>query len=148
MFANLLNALLAPAAPRLTDMDARLALAALMVRIARTDNFYAAEEVERIEKVLMQRYALDPFAAADLRRTAEALETAAPDTIRFTRALKDAVPLPDRAGLMQALWSVAVADGSRDADEDQMLRLIANLLGLSDVDSGLARQRAVADMAR
>lgn len=148
MFANLLNALLAPSAPRLTDMDARLALAALMVRIARTDNFYAAEEVERIERVLMQRYAIDPFAAADLRHKAEELETAAPDTIRFTRALKDAVPLEDRAGLLQSLWSVALSDGSRDADEDQMLRLIANLLGLTDVDSGLARQRAATDIGR
>jgi len=148
MFANLLNALLSPAAPRLTDMDARLALAALMVRIARTDHFYAAEEVERIERVLVQRYGLDPFAAADLRRAAEDLETAAPDTIRFTRALKDAMPLVDRAGLLQSLWSVALSDGSRDSDEDQMLRLIANLLGLSDVESGLARQRAAADRAR
>ena len=148
MFATLLNALLAPAAPRLTEMDARLALAALMVRIARTDHFYAAEEVERIERVLMQRYALDPFAAADLRRAAEELETAAPDTIRFTRALKDAVPLVERAGLMQALWSVALSDGARDADEDQMLRLIANLLGLTDVESGLARQRASAELAQ
>lgn len=148
MFANLLNALFAPSTPRLTDMDARIALAALMVRIARTDHFYAAEEVERIERVLMQRYGLDPFAAADLRRAAEELETTAPDTIRFTRALKDAVPLEDRAGLMQALWSVALSDGSRDADEDQMLRLIANLLGLTDVESGFARQRASADMAR
>lgn len=148
MFATLLNALLSPTPPRLTDIDARLAMAALMVRIARTDHFYAAEEVERIERVLMQRYGLDPFAAADLRRAAEDLETAAPDTIRFTRAIKDAVPLADRAGLLQSLWSVALSDGSRDADEDQMLRLIANLLGLTDVESGLARQRAVADMAR
>ena len=148
MFANLLNALLAPTPQRLTEIDARLALAALMVRIARTDHFYAAQEVERIERVLTQRYGLDPFAAADLRRAAEDLETQAPDTIRFTRALKDAVPLEDRAGLMQSLWSVALSDGSRDADEDQMLRLIANLLGLSDVESGLARQRAASDMAR
>lgn len=148
MFASLLNALLAPTPPRLTDIDARLALAALMVRIARTDHFYAAQEVERIERVLIQRYGLDPFAAADLRRAAEDLETQAPDTIRFTRALKDAVPLEDRAGLLQSLWSVALSDGSRDADEDQMLRLIANLLGLSDVESGLARQRAASDMAR
>lgn len=148
MFANLLKTLFAPSAPLLTAPDARIALAALMVRIARTDHFYAAEEVERIERVLMQRYGLDPFAAADLRRAAEDLETEAPDTIRFTRALKEAVAIEDRASLLQSLWSVALSDGSRDADEDQMLRLIANLLGLTDVESGLARQRATADIKR
>jgi uncharacterized tellurite resistance protein B-like protein len=144
MFERLLKALLAPAPAPLADDDARTALAALLVRVARTDNMYAAEEVERIEAILMQRYGLSPFEAMDLRAQGEALEAQAPDTIRFTRALKDAVPLDDRAALVQALWSVALADGARDGGEDQMLRLIANLLGLTDVDSGLARQRAQA----
>ena len=144
MFDRLLKALLAPAPAPLADHDARMALAALLVRVARTDNMYAAEEVERIEAILMQRYGLSPFEAMDLRSQGEALESEAPDTIRFTRALKDAVPLDDRAALVQALWSVALVDGSRDGGEDQMLRLIANLLGLSDVESGIARQRAQA----
>ncbi len=144
MFDRLLKALLAPAPAPLADHDARTALAALLVRVARTDNMYAAEEVERIEAILMQRYSLSPFEAMDLRAQGEALESEAPDTIRFTRALKDAVPLDDRAALVQALWSVALVDGSRDGGEDQMLRLIANLLGLSDVESGIARQRAQA----
>jgi uncharacterized tellurite resistance protein B-like protein len=144
MFDRLLKALLAPAPAPLADHDARTALAALLVRVARTDNMYAAEEVERIEAILMQRYGLSPFEAMDLRAQGEALESEAPDTIRFTRALKDAVPLDDRAALVQALWSVALVDGSRDGGEDQMLRLIANLLGLSDVESGIARQRAQA----
>ena len=116
------------------------------VRVARTDHFYASEEVEKIETILMHRYGLSPFEAADLRTQAEALELQAPDTIRFTRALKDAVPLEERAGLVQALWAVALVDGTRDGGEDQMLRLIANLLGLTDVDSGLARQRAAAGL--
>lgn len=142
MIADILRSLLAPAPPRLPEPDARLALAALLVRVAKSDGLYAAEEVERIEKILMAHHRLGPFEAARLRTEAEDLETQAPDTVRFTRALKAAVPLEDRAGLMQALWSVALADGLRDADENQMLRLLANLLGLTDVDSGLARRRA------
>lgn len=144
MFAKLLSALLAPTPAPLAALDARIALAALLVRVARTDHLYAAEEVERIEAILMRHYALSPFEAADLRGQAEELETQAPDTIRFTRALKDAVPIEDRAALLEALWSVALIDGTRDGGEDQMLRLIANLLGMSDVESGLARQRAAA----
>ena len=142
MIAEILRALLAPAPTRLPEPDARLALAALLVRVAKTDGLYAAEEVERIDKILMARHGLGPFEAARLRSDAEDLEALAPDTIRFTRALKAAVPLEDRAELVQALWSVALADGLRDADEDQMLRLLANLLGLTDVESGLARQKA------
>ena len=65
----------------------------------------------------------------------------APDTVRFTRALKDAVPLEDRRGLMAALWSVALADGGREAGEDAVIRLVASLLGITDRDSALARQQ-------
>jgi uncharacterized tellurite resistance protein B-like protein len=46
---------------------------------------------------------------------------------------------------MTALWSVALADGLRDADEDTLLRMVANLLGLTDVESALARQKAQKD---
>lgn len=142
MIHSLLQRLLATAPARLPEPDTRLALATLMVRIARTDGLYAVEEVEKIDKVLMQHFKLDPFEAARLRADAEDTETAAPDTVRFTRAIKDTTALEDRTALVQSLWSIALADGYRDAQEDQQLRLLASLLGLSDVDSALARQRA------
>lgn len=139
---ELLRRLLAPEPTRLPEPDAQLALAALLVRIARTDGLYAVEEVERIDRVLAQRHGLDPFAAARLRAEAEDLEREAPDTVRFTRALKEATALEDRAELLTALWSVALADGQREAHEDRLIRLVASLLGLTDVESALARQKA------
>lgn len=141
MFADLLRGLLAPAPQRLPEPDAKLALAALLVRVAKTDGLYAAEEVERIEKILMTRYGLTAYEVSDLRAQAEELETLAPDTVRFTRALKDAVPIEDRIAIIEALWAVALADGQRDAEEDQLLRLLSNLLGVTDVESSLARRR-------
>ena len=142
MFDALIRRLTAPTPSRLPEPDERLALAALLVRLARADGDYAGAEVARIDRVLAARHGLAPFAAAALRGQAEALEAQAPDTVRFTRALKDAVPLEERAGLLEAMWSVALADQARDAGEDQMLRMVANLLGLTDRDSALARQRA------
>lgn len=142
MFQILLRRLAAPAPETLTDTDARLALAALLVRLARTDGLYSADEVERIDRVLAQRHGLTAFEATALRHQAEDLEGAAPDTVRFTRSIKAAVPMDQRADLMQAMWSVVLSDGLRDEEEDRLMRLVANLLGLSDVDSALARQKA------
>ncbi len=140
---NLLAALFAPTPPRLPEPDARLALAALLVRVARSDGSYDSAEIARIDRILIQRHALTAPDATTLRGQAEALEVDAPDTVRFTRALKSAVPLEERTSLVEALWAVALADGQRDEDEDLLLRLVANLLGLSDVDSALARQRVL-----
>ena len=142
MFDHILRRLLAPAPDRLPEPDARLALAALLVRAARTDGTYDSAEMERIDRILIERHKLSPFQAAALRAEAEDLEAQAPDTVRFTRALKAATAPEDRGALMEALWSVTLADGGRDAEEDRLMRLVANLLGLTDVESALARQRA------
>lgn len=142
MFDMLLRRLLSPAPAPLPATEAHLALAALLVRVGRADGDYSAAEVARTDRVLARLYSLSPFEAAKLRKQAEQLEQEAPDTVRFTRALKDAVPLDDRKSLAEALWSVALADGGRADEEDQLLRLIVNLLGLTDRESAEARQRA------
>ena len=141
MFGDLLRRLTRPEPETLPDGDARRALGALLVRIARSDGDYAEEEVRRIDRILAARYALSPFEATALRREAEALEGEAPDTVRFTRAIKDAVPYEEREAVIEALWEVVLADGARDHEEDALLRLVANLLGVNDRDSNLARQR-------
>lgn len=144
MFADLLRGLLAPEPQRLSDPDARLAVAALLVRIARVDGDYSDAEIGRIDRILSRRYALSAFDAIALRHGAEALEAQAPDTVRFTRAIKEAVDYDHRTGVIEAFWEVVLADGMRDGEEDSLLRLLANLLGVNDRDSNLARQRVEA----
>ncbi len=141
MFADLLRRLTQPDAASLPETDSRLALAALLVRVARSDGDYAPEEADRIGRILATRYGLSPFEATAIRSEAEALEAEAPDTVRFTRAIKDAVPYEDRESVIEALWAVVLADGARDHEEDAQLRLLANLLGVTDRDSALARKR-------
>ncbi len=121
--------------------DGRLALAALMVRVARADYSYTGVERSRIEAVLKDRFDIGADEAAALRGQAETAEKGAPDTVRFTRMIKDDVPYEERVGVIEALWRVAAAEGL-NADERGFLRLVANLIGVSDQDSGLARQRA------
>ncbi|MFW8593435.1 TerB family tellurite resistance protein [Cribrihabitans neustonicus] len=146
MIAALLQRLLEPAPAPLGDADARLALTALLVRIARSDHNYAEVEKDRIDRILGTRYGLETGEAILLREQAEALEAEAPDTVRFTRAIKEAVPFEDRIAVIEALWQVALADGRRDAGEDALLRLSSNLLGISDVESARARKRAEASL--
>jgi uncharacterized tellurite resistance protein B-like protein len=143
MFGSFLKSLLEPQAEPLHDDDARLAMTALLVRLARADNEYAAAEIHRITQVIMARYELAEPEAIALRETAETLEQEAPDTARFTRAIKDRVAYEDRIAVVEALWQVALADGNRDAEEDALLRLVVSLLGVTDVDSASARRRVM-----
>ena len=143
MFETLLKRLLGDGTSEtLPDTDGRIAMAALMVRLARSDNDYAEAEIALIDKMLAQKYGLSADDAVGLRQQAEVLESEAPDTVRFTRAIKDAVPYEDRNAVVENLWRIALADDVRDHHEDGFLRLVANLLGVSDVDSAVARQKA------
>ncbi len=139
MFSDLLRRLTAPEPQMLPDTDARLALGALLVRLARTDGHYDANEIAQIDASLAKRYGLTPTEAAALRAECEALEAEAPDTVRFTRAIKDAVDYENRLGVLEAMWAVVLADGVRDHEEDSMMRMTASLLGVSDQDSHRAR---------
>ena len=140
MFGGFLKRLAQPEPDLLPDEDARLALTALLVRIARADHDYSDDEKARIDRITACRYGLGPGAVSALRQEAEQLEAEAPDTVRFTRAIKDAVPYEDRLSVVQAMWEVVLADGTRAKEEDAVLRMASNFLGISDRDSNLARQ--------
>jgi uncharacterized tellurite resistance protein B-like protein len=143
MFADLIRHLSAASDARhlAPDQD-RVALAALMVRVARTDGSYSRDEKARIDGLLVAHYGIGGDEAARVRARAELAEEAAQDTVQFTRTIKTAVPYEDRAAIVEGLWRVA-ATGGINAEERGLMRLVADLLGVSDVDSGLARQRAL-----
>ena len=142
---DLLTRLMGEAPAPIDRDEAELAIAALLVRVARADDHYDQAERDRIERVLACR-GLTPDAARARRLRAEALEAEASDTVRFTRQIKDRIALEDRRAVLAALWEVALADDDRAADEESLIRLVASLLGLTDRDSAEIRQQVTARM--
>ena len=147
MFNSLLKKFAVPAKPAASAADSEhdqswLALAALLVRVARSDRDYAEEEKSQIDFVLSRRFNLELAEAASLRVEAEKIERNALDSVQFTREIKNSVPFEDRIGIVEELWEVALADGTRDHEEDGLMRLAAKLLGVNDRDSAIARQNA------
>lgn len=146
MLKNLLDRLLAPAdTSQLPDDDARTALTALLIRAAKEDGHYAQSEKDAIKQIVSERFGGDIEA---LIQDAEAFESEAGDTVRITRLIKDGVPYEERLGVVEALWTVVLADDQRSAEENALLRLVASLIGVSDQESGLARQRVAAKRTR
>lgn len=143
MFNDLINRLMGTAAAsQEPETDYRVALCALLVRCARADDDYEAVEIETIDHVLRSRYDIGDEEAVALRKQGEALEGDANDTVSLTRAIKAGVPYEERRAVVVALWKVALSDGNREAEENALLRLVVKLLGVSDMDSALARQEA------
>lgn len=134
-----------PEAP-LPDLDERLALGALLVRMAMADNHYDAVEIGQIDRILAASFGLKPVEAAKMRATCEKLERAAPGTPEFARMIRETVPEAQRRDALAGLWSVALADGYRDASEAAILDVVRADLGLDDAADAEARARAVAGL--
>lgn len=133
-----------PHQPAADSPDERLALAALLVDAARRDDAYEEAEKTVIDRILAHEHELSAAEASTLRLEAEAAQDEAMGLFRFTHTLKEATPFEDRVKIIEYLWEVALADGDRDAVEDNLVRRVCGLLGVSDRDSGLARQRVEA----
>ncbi|HPN06075.1 MAG TPA: TerB family tellurite resistance protein [Hyphomonadaceae bacterium] len=121
--------------------DARLAVAAVLVMAARSDDKYDDEEAAIIDRVLGRRFGLSPELARGLRQQGEEAEGEAIDIYQFTKAIRLAIPHDDRVAIIEELWSVILSDGVRDPQEDSLMRQIVDRLGLSPMDSALARQK-------
>lgn len=142
MFRRLLPRLLGeiPAGAALSHDDAEVAVAALLVRLARADNRYGEAERQRIDTLLSlrQRLALDEI--ADRRAAAEMVEAEVPDTERLTTAIQTRIPHEHRAEIVAALWDLARSDGPETVWETAMVDRIAQLLGISEADSARVRE--------
>lgn len=143
MFRNLLDRLFTddPSPRPLATDDAEVAVAALLVRVARADDHYHQTEKRRIDEVLAELHGLGLADAAERRLVAEMIEAEAPDTVCFTRLIKDRVSLEDRAAIIGAMWEISLADNHRSANEETAIRLVSALLGVTDRDSALQRRR-------
>jgi uncharacterized tellurite resistance protein B-like protein len=123
--------------------DEQIAAAALMVEAARLDGSFTDVERDRIRKLLVQHFQLNPWAAGELLARAERTATESVAWQGFTQAIKDGLPPEERVGILEMLWEVAYADGKLHDYEASLLRRVAGLLYVSDRDSGEARLRVM-----
>lgn len=139
IFADIKALFDAPASAAPAGFDpAALALAALMVRLARADGDFDEGERAAILAALDARFGNGAALLAEAeRREAEAL-----DHHQFTRLVKAANAPEERGALLEDLWRVVLADGARDDEENALMRQFAALLHVSDQEAALARRRA------
>ncbi len=110
--------------------DLPTAVAALMIEVMMQDGRLDAEEERVIHHLLGKRFALDDAAIRDLVARARAQTDRAHDLFQFTARIIRGYPVAERADVIRELWRVAMADGRADAYEEQLIRRIAELIGV------------------
>ena len=121
----------------------QVAVAALLVHEASTDDSFDVDERRTIERLLGEGFKLDPDTVRRLLSTAERRAEESTQLYPFTRVVIDRLDESGRIQLIEMLWEVAYADGVLHPDEDALVRRIAGLLYVSDHDRGEARKRVL-----
>ena len=124
------------------EMTGGQAMAAILVRAAKTDQDYTLAEQELINRLLSKQMNIKLEAASELRTVGESLEKDINDNVQLTRILKRDIPYEDRIDLVEQLWLVILSDDVRTDEENRLMRILTYLLGVSDVESAKARSRA------
>ena len=142
MLNRILHAFSSPKPDPLPEPDEKLALGALMVRVAKSDHAYRFEEISSIDRLLTRLFGLNPVEAAKMRATCEKLEREAPETDHFARVIRETTTFQARLDALEAMWEVLLADGVRRDEEVAVIKAARIAMGLSESDSDTARATA------
>ncbi|PIE11426.1 MAG: hypothetical protein CSA72_04740 [Rhodobacterales bacterium] len=144
MFERILSLFQSDTPEPLPELDARLALGALLVRMAKADHAYLFEEIAQIDRILAEHSGLNPVEAAKMRAQCERLEEQLPASADATTVIRNATSEAERAATVEALWRVCLADGISHESEQDLLALVETELGVSPEDGVRLRDAAKA----
>ena len=126
-----------------------LVAAALLIETARADFTHDAEEQAALEQLLSSSLKLDKNQVHQLIVAADNKVDEATSLYEFTREINDHFTPDQKAQLIEAMWSVAYADGALSKYEEHLIRNVADLIYVSHRDyirSKLAAQGPTGDI--
>jgi uncharacterized tellurite resistance protein B-like protein len=106
----------------------RLAVAGLLVEIARADHDEHAVEHAAITGLVARHFGLETPAAEELLREARAAVEDSVSLREFTAPLHESLTYADKQRIIGMLWDVALEDRTLDKYEDYLIGKVAELL--------------------
>lgn len=108
-----------------------LVAASLLIETARADFSQDAAEQATLEHLLSNSLQLDKQQVHELVVAANSKVDAATSLYEFTREINDHYSPDQKTQLIQAMWTVAYADGNLNKYEEHLIRQVAELTYIS-----------------
>jgi uncharacterized tellurite resistance protein B-like protein len=113
------------------EHDARIATCALFLEMAKIDETFTREEMDKILAILKEKYALSSEHADELVAAAgEELEGSI-DYWQFARLINENYSTEEKIDIIETLWRIVYVDGKLDKYENHLIHKLANILRLS-----------------
>ncbi len=120
---------------------ARLAAAALLVELVRSDDKITATERAELLASMDRKFSLNAEEAAQLITLAEAEAHEATDLYQFTSEINRGFTPEQKVRLIEELWRVAYADETLHHYEEHLIRKVADLIHVPHPDFIAAKLR-------
>ena len=118
-------------------------LCGLMVEAAYTDSKIDEIELNKIKSSLINLFHEDPEEVNSVLREAEKNKNNTKSLYHYTSFINKNFEHDKKLLLIEALWEIVLSDGEVHDFESNLIRRLAGLLYISDVDSGNAKKRAL-----
>ena len=117
-------------------------VAALLVEASMADGDIDEIEYAHIRHMLVTQLDLSAEDAQAILDESVASHDDRIEIHSLTRHIRYDTDAAERSVILEMVWMVVLADGNLDAHESQLMRRLAGLLFVNDVESGLAAHRA------
>lgn len=114
-----------------SEHSIELATAVLFYEIMRADDKFEASERKVYKDLLNTHFQLSETEVSELLKLTEDEAKQAVDFVQFTRVINAKCDAKQKRKILDSLWRIAYADGHIDADEEHLIRRVADLLYLS-----------------
>ena len=124
------------------DDDFVKAITALLIEAAMVDGVLGVDEQSLILHLLTDQLEVSPADAHTMLDEAIAAHNARIEIHGLVRQIRIDTEMEDRIIILEMIWVVVLADSRIDEHESQLMRRLAGLLFIDDVEAGLAAKRA------
>jgi uncharacterized tellurite resistance protein B-like protein len=111
--------------------DIHVATCGLFVEMARIDGKFTQAEMERVLRILKEKYGLSQEYADALIAEAEQELEQSVDLWQFARLINANYSMEEKIEIIETLWQIVYVDGKMDKYEHYLMNKLNNLLRLS-----------------
>ncbi len=124
------------------DNDFIATITALLIEAAMADGALDVDEQSLILHLLTDQLDMSLADAQTMLDEAIAAQNTRTEIHGLVRRIRTDTEIEDRIIILEMIWVVVLADNQIDKHESQLMRRLAGLLFIDDVEAGLAAKRA------
>jgi len=123
-------------------------LCGLMIEAANSDGNIDKNEIAKINSILVDTFDENPNEVKVMLETALENRNNSKSLFYYTSKINKSYPDKKKLLLVETLWEIVLSDGDVHDYESSLIRRLAGLLYISDVNSGNARKRALNKLSK